>query len=180
MTYKFIAISGSPGSGKSEVTKLLATGLGLGIYSVGDYWKEKWRKDCPNRELEFSDYWKSRSHEEQTKANEDATGKILTRKYIANLRYLRDLEERGGLLVFIGAPLEIRAQRALDSGTYPGKDLSFAKSDLVKRMLDEVKTGRNLYGQSYDFTCPTHYDLFLSSEKDSAEKIADAILFEFS
>lgn len=187
MLYNALGISGDPCSGKSSLIKLLAQGLGWNVLSIGalfrkrfEQWKEETRIKTP-REGDFDWWWAHRvTDAEILSVNTEAVAKLSWGKTILDSRYIA-VNAKGlpnVARVFLTAPLEVRAQRALDSGRY--KEISLhgaggAMDLLHQRELEEYRRGEELYGFDYRNPCDYHLTLntgLLTIEQELAQVLS--------
>lgn len=68
---------------------------------------------------------------------------------IGDARYVANLDANKCLLIFMTAPLEVRADRAASRKEYEGKGIDEIKELLEKREEDEVRMGKKLFGVDY-------------------------------
>lgn len=158
-----IAISGLPASGKSVLAKKLAEIFDMPVYSVGQFWREKYKQLYPNREIPFEQYWRKTTFEENQEADRNSEEVLKKGKVIGDLRYPVYCRNLPVLLVFVTADLETRARRAVATGKYNGQPVEEIQKILFQREADEVRTGKQLYGDAYDYRNPDNYHLVLNS-----------------
>ncbi len=174
-----IIISGLAGSGKGVLTRMLAQRLGWTYLSVGDMWREKHKQYLakhPDKRISFHEYWVGISVDEQLAMDAKVRERIKIGKAVCDFRYTKLADGLPGLRVFVTAPLEIRTQRAIKTGRYPGKNIEEVKEILTIREEDELSTGRLLYGDEYDFREESQYNLIINSGSTSVEEEAELIL----
>ncbi len=174
-----IIISGLAGSGKGVLTRMLAQKLGWTYLSVGDLWREKHKQyleEHPNKRISFHEYWVGIGVDEQLAMDAKVRERIKIGRAVCDFRYTKLADGLNALRVFVTAPLEIRAQRAIKTGRYPGKNIEEVKEILTIREDDELSTGKLLYGEEYDFRGKNQYDLIIDSGSTSVEEEAELIL----
>ena len=175
MKYNSIILSGLPGAGKSTLIKFLEEELHWKVFGAGDLWRARWKiwkKESLEHQLDFPEYWKNTSKEDNIKMNEEIRtlaergNIILDSRYSAH--YCKDLPS---LRIFLYAGIATRAQRSSES-----KNFKIARAELVRRETDELSMAKQLYGDSYDYRTPTEYHLCLNSQELTPEQELKAIL----
>ncbi len=192
--YDNIAISGIPASGKSLlVNGLLERLVGWEFHSIGDLVKAQHRKVYPDikTEVPLSIWWSNLSEEEQIKFNEDLFEKVKRGKIIADTRYAAICKDGNilyrktgkekykdiklnSLLVFVEAPLDVRAGRVLDRSDYLEKSLSDIKEELVRRESKEHKLGLEIFG--IDYKDKKDYDIIIDSRAMTPEEEISSVM----
>lgn len=170
MKFNSIIISGLPGSGKTTLAEKLSEHYNWQIYSIGQLWRDKWTKLYPNKEVSFSDFWRSTTLEENREINIKARDIFKNGNIIADIRYAIYARDLPALFLFVTSPLEVRAKRALNSGKYEEYSLEKIKDILIKREKDELITGRQLIDGDYDYRDPSSYHLIINSGMLSIEE----------
>ncbi|MDE1823799.1 MAG: cytidylate kinase family protein [Candidatus Micrarchaeota archaeon] len=155
-----IVISGEPKSGKSTLAGMLAKAYGWQRLSLGDMWREKWRKLYPNEEVPFDVFWKGTTIDENRRMNVEAKKIFEKGKMVGDSRFVSYLNPSKCFLIFMTASLETRAKRSAN-GEYKGKSIAGIKRLLKKREMDEVQMGMKLFKN--DYRDPEHYHLILNS-----------------
>ena len=143
------------------MAKRLSEFYGWPLYSIGDLWREEYKKQHPDGEISFEDYWKNNALEDHLRVNEVAKAIFEKGSVIGDSRYTIYCADLPALLVFITAPLDIRAQRAVNCGKYGDKTMDKIKKILLEREEDEAKIGKKLF--NYDYRDPINYTLTLDS-----------------
>ncbi len=161
MVFTSIVISGLPGSGKSTLATRLSKTYGWPIHSIGQLFREKWKTLHPNGEIPFEAYWRSTTPEENIRVNQELRALIAKGHIIGDSRYSVYCKDLSSLLLFVTAPIEIRATRALHSEKYAGRSREEIKNILEQREQDELETGQQLF--EIDYRNPVHYHLVLNS-----------------
>ena len=161
--YRGIVISGLSNSGKTTLATKLSEHFSWPVHSLGQLWRERWAKLYPQGEVSFEEYWRTTSLQDNLAINEQAREIFARGNVIGESRYSHYCRDFPALLVFVTADLETRAVRALPILKYPSKSLSEIKNILFEREQDEVRMGKKLYGESYDYRVSDHYDLVLNS-----------------
>jgi len=173
MKYTSIALAGYPKAGTSTLKDVLRKRLDLNSYYTGGEVRRKyseWKKQDPKRKVvTFAEYYGSHFTDTDFREINDKAREFLSQGgYVVDSRFAA-LNCRGlqnTLLVFITAPLEIRAQRAFDNNLYgPDHTLKMIKFDLEDREAKEVARGEAIY--RFDWTDENHYRsaLILDSSK---------------
>ena len=170
MKYNSIVISGLPGAGKGVLARAIAKKYKWKLFSIGDIWRERWKKLYPSADISFEDYWKNASFDEQREINNKARKVISKGNVVGDFRYAICCKSIPTLLIFIKPDLNVRAKRAKDINKYPNKSIEELKEILLQREKDEVNWGKKLYGEDYDFRDEKYYNLILDSGKLSLEE----------
>ncbi|MCH7567798.1 MAG: AAA family ATPase [Nanoarchaeota archaeon] len=170
MKYNSIVISGSPGVGKGALGKAIAKKYEWNFYSIGDIWRERWKKLYPSTDIYFEDYWKNANLEEQRVVNDEARKIMSEGKVVGDFRYVICCKGLPTLFIFLKSDLNIRARRALELKKYPDKSLEKIKQLLTDREKDEINWGKKLFGEDYDYREPKYYHLILDSGKLTLEE----------
>lgn len=158
--YNSILISGLPGAGKSCLARGLSERLDWPIYSIGGLFKEEWKRLYPNKELSFEEYWRTITKEINMGMNRKAREIIAKGNAIGDFRFAVCCDGLPSLRIYVTADLETRAKRVRDK---EGKSIDQLKQILKARELDEVKVGKELYGDDYDFRETNQYHLVLNA-----------------
>lgn len=171
MEYGGVVLSGTPGAGKSELARRLSAHYGWKKLSLGDYWKTTYRKTHPRGEVDFATFWRDTPREANIRINRNARflleggGMICDSRYTA--AYCQDLPL---LLVYIDAPLDVRARRLVGGTIYYGQKIECIRKTLETREEDEVVRGKEFFGEAYDYRDARWYDLILDSNQYSIEE----------
>jgi len=163
MSFESIVIAGTPCSGKSTLARELSLAYGFPIYSIGQLFRERWKRDYPTGEISFEEYWKRTSQEDNVRADEEIFAKIKAGGAIGDFRYSFRYSPDTTLKILVDADLNERALRALKSGRYPEKDFAEIAKILKEREMQEVKTGQQMYGPNYDYRNPLGHHVVLNS-----------------
>lgn len=176
--YKSIVLSGLPLAGKSVLARALSEKYGMGVYSVGDIWKRKWKERHPDDKMAFEAFWQGTSEEENAAEDKKARETFERGGVVGDARYCAIFGGDVGLRVFITAEIDIRLERAFSVERYKGMDPQEMRDTLRIREADESVLGLRLY--SKDFREPGHYHIVLNSGMLSLEEEVAAIdsLFE--
>lgn len=156
-----IVVSGDPGSEKTTFVELLSAEYDKEVYAVGKYWREKYKKEHPSGDITFEEYWGSRSDSDQLEANINLKHYAQDLGYIVDTRYASIFDKERCLIIYLRAPLEVRATRLATRAEYSGKTIEEIKAILTKRQNYEVAIGKRLFG--VDYRDPNLYNLILDS-----------------
>ncbi len=161
MSYTSIILSGLPASGKTTLAKKLSSHYHWRIHSLGQLWRNQWKEKYPQEEIPFEDYWRQTSLADNREINRKAKEIFKRGEVIGDSRYAIYCKDLPSLLIFVTAPLEIRASRSIEK--YPGKSPFDREKILKERERDEVERGRQIFGEDYDYREHHHYHLTLNS-----------------
>ncbi len=161
MRYTSIVISGLPGSGKSSLAQRLFDIYQWPIHPIGELFREKHRKECPNEETPFEEWWKQRPWEELLAVNREMRALVERGNVIGDSRYSWYCTDLPSLLVFVTAPLNVRTQRVPKTAKSMGKSMDEICRNLDRRENDELQIGKQLF--QYDYRDPKKYHLVLNS-----------------
>ena len=182
-----IIISGLPGSGKTALANSISERLEWPRFSVGDLWREehaKYVESEPENKISFEEYWKNQDIVRQYEMDKKARIRVEQGRVVADFRYAKLADGIQALRIFISAPLEVRAERAYNSGKYSGIGIKAVQEILAKREKDEILMGKKIYGETYDFRASgmrdPRYDLVINSSILSVEHEADYVIRAFS
>lgn len=185
MNYQSIAIAGLPGSGKTTLGEELSKATGWDYFPIGPLFRERHEGMRQNGETikPFEEWWANDvTDADITAINKEARERLAYGEKILDSRYAvenaRNIKQ--ALLVFVKAPLIVRAQRAFDSGKYKERGiitLDSAIEFLDKREQDEVRRGQEIF--RYDYRDEKLYDLKLDTSMlalaEEVELITDFI-----
>jgi cytidylate kinase len=168
-----ITISGTVGSGKSTVARIVAEKLGYKYHYIG----ELMRKMAAKRGMHFSEFSKIAETDKKVDEELDSMQKELGKEdnFVMDSRlgfhFIPDSYK-----IFIKADTEECAKRIFnarrDNETY--KNLEEAKEHVVKRMGSEKKRYKVFYG--IDFPDEKMFDLVIDTTYISAEDAAERIM----
>lgn len=162
--YTGVILSGTPGAGKSILVEKLAELYSWKKLSLGDYWKEAWKKAHPQGTMDFAVYWRQSSREENIQVNREARKAFEQGNIVCDSRYSAAYcQDLLPLLVYIDAPVRVRAGRLLGNPLYRGQSMDDIAVTLKLRENDEVLRGKEFFGKSYDYRDSKWYDLILDS-----------------
>src|SRR3989338_5132593 len=183
MEYNGVILSGTPGAGKSALAQRLIETYNWEKLSLGDYWKDTYRKAYPQCDVDFATFWRSTSREENLRINREART-ILERGGIVcdscyTAAYCQDLPL---LLVYVDARVETRAWRLTGKPLYARMNVTRIAATLTECENDEVTRGKEFFGEAYDYREKELYELVLDSGKLTIEQelqiIRTYMLFE--
>lgn len=177
--FKGILLSGLPGSGKSTASRELSKLLGWPLFSIGDLFREKWKKDHPNGEVSFESYMLKASLKDHKAMDAAARKRFEKGNLVGDMHHGAAIAEGLPILrVFISAPLEVRAQRAVHTGRFKGKSLAHIKELLNGREQEILRVAKKIYGKDYDHRDTSRYHIAINSGLLTIkEKIAIVMTF---
>ncbi len=179
MKYIGILLSGLPGSGKSTAARQLAPLLNWPILYVGGLWREKWKAQCPDGNPSW-EQWNELITPEQHKVMDEHARECLAKGHVIGDMWHEKIAEGLPILrVFISAPLDIRAQRATQTGRFEGKTIEEIKKLLQDREDTQAANAKLLYGPSYDYRDPSLYHIVLNSGLLTVEEKVNSLLHFF-
>jgi predicted cytidylate kinase len=169
-----ITISGTPGSGKSTVAKLLEEKLGVKYIYSGMIFRELAEKYKMSLE-EFGKYCEENSEIDKELDNRQIEilkkGNVILEGRLAG--WIAHLNSIKALKVAIITDLETRAQRIVkrEKGSVEKR-----KKEILGREKSEAKRYKNYY--NIDLNNKSIYDLVIDSGNKTPEEIADIIVKE--
>src|SRR3989338_5351239 len=149
MFYNSIIISGLPGSGKSTLAQRLCEQYQWPIHSIGQVFRDRWSKLPKETRGTFEDWWKNVPLNEQREVNVKMERLVEQGNIIGDTRYAPYCKKFPALLLFVTAPLEVRAKRAHGSPKYIGHADYIIADILTRREQDELKMGQRLFSYNY-------------------------------
>jgi len=173
MVFTSIVISGLPCSGKSTLATRLSTLYNWPMHSIGGLFRNKWKQQHPNSEVPFELYWRNTSREENIRVNQELRELIARGHIIGDSRYSSYCKDLASLLIFVTAPLDVRATRVLHSEKYQGKSKEEIKTILQEREQDELRRGRDLF--EIDYRDPIHYHVVMNSGMLTVDQEVDVV-----
>lgn len=179
--YTGILFSGLPGSGKTTTSRQLARVLGWPVFYVGGLWRDEWARKYPNSELSFENYLNTITLEEDRAMDERAHTILAKENVIGDMWHGIIGEGLPVLRIFITAPLQIRAERAMNTTKkeIQGKSLDEIKMLLNEREKHQLKVSKKIYGDWYDYRESAGYHITLNSGLLSVEEKISSILHFF-
>ncbi len=168
-----IVISGTPGSGKSTISKLLASHLGYKHYSTGDF-ARKLGKEKNMDIITFMEY--AKTHPEVDKQIDNLT-KSLNKEddFVIDSRIAwHFLKTSFNILLKVSEKEAIR--RALKDPSRKDyiQNQKKAEEDIKKRFQSEQFRYKKLY--NLDYTDESHYNLIIDTTGIPIEKVLEKIL----
>ncbi len=177
--YGGILFSGLPGSGKTTTSRQLAEILGWPVFYVGGLWREEWATKYPAREMSFENFLHTITLEEDRAMDERAHAMLAQGTVIGDMWHGIIGEGLPVLRIFITAPLQIRAERALQTDKYVGKSIEEIKALLQMREDHQTTVSKKIYGDWYDYRDPAGYHITLNSGLLSVEEKISSVLHFF-
>ena len=168
-----ISLSGTPGSGKSTVAKLLAKKLGFDHYSMGDLRRKMAEErgmtlEQLNRLGEKEAFTDKEVDDYQIKLGKEKDNFVIDGRL--SFHFIPH-----SIKVFLDVDLTEGARRVMDSnrGEESFTDLNKAVEGLKTRIASDKK--RYLKYYDIDFFDKKHYDLVIDSTKISPQQVAEKI-----
>jgi cytidylate kinase len=179
MACSVITVSGTPGSGKTELAKNLSAWLKEREYTEYQYFSPgEFRKGLiSSRGTGVRGYEEMSAEQQNRMVDEHAiylmkTGRVVVDGiYSAVLCYLNNID---AFHVYLDAPPEMRSRRISERNRRERKGKSCAVEELFDQENVEVKVGRRMY--SIDYRFPALYDAILDTGKLSSEKVLKMLL----
>ena len=174
MLFEAILITGTPFSGKTTLAKILAEHFGWKYFSIGDVWRDTWKKKFPNGETSFENYMEMTSDDEHREVDKKTHEIIAQGHVIIDMTYGFLHRDPQVLIVFTRCEIDAKAKRALEVNRYPGKNFDQVKQVLEQRKRNEIERGKRLYNE--DFTDEKNYDLKFDTTNASPDEAIEKIL----
>lgn len=165
---KSIVLSGLPCAGKSTLLKRLQDHFGWKVYSFGDILRAEHEKLHPDGKPSFEDWWPTVPVEKLREMNIAAQKFYDAGNMLGDSRYAHYCTKCW--LIFLTAPREVRARRALQTERYKDKTVDEMIELFKKREADEIARGKELWGEDYNYTDPALYHLVLNTDNLSVDE----------
>ncbi|NOX71226.1 MAG: AAA family ATPase [Candidatus Micrarchaeota archaeon] len=169
-----ITLSGSAGSGKSSIAKMLAKRLGFRHYSVGDAQREIAREMEINivelGELEAKDDSLDRMIDEKQRKIGENEDNIVVDSWLA-AHFIPN-----SVKIFLDADIGVRVRRRLEQERSEEDFREFDEAE--KKMLQREKTNRERWLRYYgfDYSDKRNYDLVIDTSNMTKEQVVDKII----
>jgi len=168
-----ITISGTPGSGKSTIAKLLEKKLKLNYIYSGQIFRELAEKHNMSLE-EFGSYCEKNPDiykeldEKQVEILKTKDDIILEGRLAGWLAYKNKISAKK---VFLDADINIRTKRIIkrEKGNFEDR-----KKEIIKREKSEKKRYKNYY--NIDLDDKSIYDIIVKTDEKNAEEITNIII----
>lgn len=164
-----ITISGTPGSGKSTLSKLLSARLGMELVSIGDIFRKMAQDRCMSLEefglLAKRDEDIDRKLDEEQKRIAKEKDNIILEGRLSGFLVDADLK------VWLKAPVEVRTERIAQREGKPG---SAAMAETSER--EQCERERYLDYYNIDINDLSVYDLVIDSSKWGPEEINEIVV----
>jgi CMP/dCMP kinase len=178
-----ITISGTLGSGKSTVTKIIANKLGLKQFHSGGFMREM----AEERNLTLNEFQKIAERDKKIDEEIDAKQKELGEKendfiFEGRLGYhfIPDSYK-----VFLKTSTEMAAKRILKSMNEENKErekegLERDEGEIIKSLQRRRESERNRYFKLYglDYEDETNFDIIIDTTNITAEEVSEEIIKE--
>ncbi len=177
--YSSIAISGNPVAGKSSLANRLSAAYGWSRLSIGDLQRQRWRRQHPQGEISFEDWWRSTTVKDNMEVNVLAKSTIEKGGIVADSRFCNYLDNSKCLLIFLTAQLSVRVQRAKSRSEYGSMGADELEQLLARREQDELRMGRLLYGEDFDYRYPRIFHAIINTDLLNVEqefRIVDSLI----
>jgi cytidylate kinase len=167
-----IAISGTAGSGKSTIAKLLAKKLKYRHYSMGDFQREI-AKEKGISITELGEFEKKDPSLDKMVDEKQTELSLKEDNYVID-GWLTPLFTKNSFKIFMNADLKIRAERVYKREPKDYKDLN----DAVKKIEQREKTNRErwLKFYDYDFRDKKNYDLMVDTSDKKVEDVLELVM----
>lgn len=177
--YNGILFSGLPGAGKTTTSRQLAELLGWQVFYIGGLWREQWTAAHPNKKISFENYMRAITLVKDKEMDGRGHEMLSRGKIVGDMWHGIIGEGLPILRVFVTAPLQIRAERAVATGKYTGKTIEEIKTLLNEREERQFSVAKKIYGDRYDFRAPSGYHITLNSGLLSVDEKISSVLHFF-
>lgn len=172
--YSALLLSGLPGSGKSTLARKLSDVYSWPVHSIGGLWRGQWKSTYQTEEEQqqnpFPQWWASQPLGAQQEMNRKAREVISRGNVIGDFRYSVCCKGLPAFFVFVTADLEVRVKRALLLAVNKGRTAEQMRDELLNRETEEVKLGKEQFGDDYDYRALGQYDVVVNSAMLSLEQ----------
>jgi len=181
MRFNGILFSGLPGSGKTTTSRQLAEKLGWPVFYVGGFLREEWAQKYPSGDISFENFIRSRNVDDERIMDQRAHDMLAKGNVIGDMWHGIIGDGLPILRVFITAPLQIRAERGMqtDKKEIKGKSIEEIQSLLDEREQRQLDLAKKLYGDAYDYRDSSGYHITLNSGLLTIEEKINTVLHFF-
>jgi len=170
-----ITISGTPGSGKSTIAKLLAQTLGFRHYSAGDFMRQMATERKTTLAKLTQEALKDHSIDEEIDRRTQELG-VFEDDFVIDSRLGWKFIPRAIKILLTISP-DVAAKRIFANHRPDEKEnttLAKTKKNIATRLAAEIERYKTLYGA--DYTDKKHHDLVIDTTDLTAERVVDTIV----
>lgn len=172
--FESIVVTGTPFSGRTTLSKLLAEHFKWKFFSAEEAWRMLWKEKYPKGDMGFENFMLKVS-DDQHREMDKLIGDLLKDGHIvvdASFGFLyRDPQT---LIIFTKCDIDARVKRALEMNKYPQRDFEQVKEILEQKERDEVDRCNALYGQ--DFRDSKNYDILFDTTNSPPDEALEIIM----